>query len=120
MRRHLTDRTIKALKPASPGQRYEVIDTDTPGLCVRVNDKGVKTFGLIARFPGGSNHPTRRSLGEYGDETEGKVGLAGARKKTREWRELIRQGIDPAEIEERKRQVEAQRRANSFAAVAED
>ena len=74
-KRTLNDRTLKALKPAKPGQRYEVGDAQMAGLVIRVTDKGTKTFALVARYPGSSN-PTRRALGEYGP-----LGLAEAREK---------------------------------------
>jgi hypothetical protein len=31
-RKRLTDRGLKALRPADPGTRYEIMDTDAPGL----------------------------------------------------------------------------------------
>jgi hypothetical protein len=62
-KRVLTDRTIKALKPAKPGQRFEVADAGMPGMVLRVTDRGTKTFALVARYPG-SNNPTRKALGE--------------------------------------------------------
>jgi len=68
--RRLTDRTLQALKRAEPGKRYEVMDSEVRGLGVRVNDRGRKTFILIARYPG-SRHPARRSLGKYGVMTLG-------------------------------------------------
>src|SRR5437763_547639 len=61
--RRLSDRTLKALKPAE-GKRYELWDVDCPGLGVRVNSKGRKTFVLMTRYPG-ARHPERRTLGEY-------------------------------------------------------
>src|SRR5262249_35123377 len=85
-----------------------------PGFGVRVSDTGRRTFILVTRFPGSSN-PTRRALGEYGALT-----LEKARGKARDWIELIRAGTDPREQEERQRRAEQQKRANSFAAVAED
>jgi len=64
-KRRLTDRTLKSLKPAKSGSRYDVMDVITPGFGVRVTDKGKRTFSLVSRFPGHSN-PTRRALGEVG------------------------------------------------------
>ena len=63
-RKRLTDRTLKALKPAKSGSRYDVMDADVSELGVRVTDRGLRTFILIARYPG-SDNPTRRALGEY-------------------------------------------------------
>ena len=108
----LTDRGLKALKPAS--KLYDVMDTVTPGFGVRVSERGRKTFILIARYPGSTN-PTRRSLGEYGAVT-----LEMARSRARDWLELIRQGKDPVTEAARKKQAEERKRANRFAAVAED
>jgi integrase len=108
----LTDRGLKALKPAT--KLYDVMDTITPGFGVRVSERGRKTFILIARYPGSTN-PTRRSLGEYGAVT-----LEMARNRARAWLELIRQGKDPVTEAERQKQAEERKRANSFAAVAED
>jgi hypothetical protein len=110
----LTDRKLKALRPAKPGQRYEISDAVIPGLAIRVTDKRTRTFVLIARYPGSTN-PTRRALGEYGA-----LPLEKARKKATDWLELISKSIDPADQEERERQAEERKRANSFAAVADD
>jgi integrase len=113
-KRVLTDRALKALKPAPAGKRYDVMDGVVPGLAVRVTDKGQRSFVLVARYPGASN-PTRRALGDYGAIT-----LEAAREKARDWIELIQRGTDPKHAEERERQAAARERENSFAAVAED
>jgi integrase len=110
----LKDRSIKALKPAAAGQRYETMDAVTPGLGVRVTDKGKRTFVLVARYPGSPN-PTRRALGEFGE-----ISLAQAREKAARWLELLERGVDPREEIERSRLAEQQKRANTFRAVAED
>ena len=71
-RQVLTDRTLKALKPAPAGKRLDVMDAVVPGFGVRVTDKvdekgraAQRTFILVTRYPGSSN-PTRRALGDYG------------------------------------------------------
>jgi hypothetical protein len=110
----LTDRKLRALKPASPGKRYEVMDKHERQLGVRVTEKGTRTFILVTRFPGARN-PTRRALGEYPS-----MSLAGAREKAAEWRKLIKRQINPKEAERRERDAAARARKNSFAAVAED
>jgi len=112
-RRALNDRTLKALKPAKPGQRYEVGDAAMPGLVVRVTERGTKTFALVARYPG-SHNPTRRALGEYGA-----IGLAEAREKARHWLALIAKGTDPHIEVERQRLAEQRKQADTFAAAAE-
>lgn len=111
---NLTDRRLQALKKAPSGTRYEIADGIAPGLAVRVTDKGTKTFVLVARFPGSKN-PTRRAVGEYGV-----ISLDEARKKARDWHDLIRRGIDPKDEEERVRAEQARKRENTFAAVVED
>jgi hypothetical protein len=113
MKKTLTDRALKALKPAPAGKRYAVMDAVVPGFGVRVTDLGHSSFVLIARYPGSSN-PTRRAIGEYGA-----LSLEQARERARAWLEMIRKGVDPALEEERRRQSELRRQENSFAAVAE-
>lgn len=112
MRKALSDRTIKALKPAS--KPYIRSDAIVPKLGLRVMPSGHKTFVLVSRFPG-SRNPVPRALGAYGALT-----LADARAKAREWLEVIATGKDPAREEERQRNENARRQANTFAAVVED
>jgi hypothetical protein len=65
-KRRLTDRTIKAQKPAESGERYDIMDDLVTGFGVRVTDKAQKTFILVARYPGSSNP---RTLGECGSSS---------------------------------------------------
>ena len=122
-RRHLSDRTLRALAPAKAGTRYELRDSIVAGFGVRVNDErdpgrpgkaGHVSFILYTRFPG-SKAPTRRALGRYGELT-----LEQARAKAAQWRSLISRGVDPAVEEERARLAERRKRANTFGAIAED
>jgi integrase len=115
-RKVLTDRSCKALEAAKPGARYEIMDGVVPNMAIRVTDSGVKSFVLIARFPG-SDNPTRRTLGHYIPKTNA---LDSARDKARQWLTLLQQGIDPAEQEARQRAEEQRKRLNTFAAMAED
>src|SRR5262249_8432138 len=101
----LTDRGIAALKPAPSGKRRIEWDALVPGLGVRVTDRGVRTFVLVARFQPNRN-PTPRKLGAVGA-----ISLASARDKARHWLELIGKGVDP--------QVQAiERRQQTFQAIA--
>jgi integrase len=109
----LTDRALKALKPAPPGGRYEIMDAVTPGLGVRVTDKGHRSFVLITRYPG-SKSPARRALGEYGA-----ISLEDARIKAREWIDLIKRGIDPKAEADRTQRAEQRRQAASFESVVD-
>ncbi len=113
-KRNLTDRLLKSLKPARPGQRIEIMDSDVPGFGVRVTDTGARTFVLVHRFPG-SRHPTRRKLG-----TVGAISLADARQKARDWLGLIGQGKDPSEEEQRAHRDLQRLQANTFSAVADE
>ena len=101
VKKHLTDRTLLALKPAD--KTYDVWDDDEgrPGFGVRVSEKGLRTFVLVARYPG-SSHPARRRLGRYP-----RLSLADARKMADKWLELIGKGLDP-EQEVRRVQAEAE------------
>lgn len=105
--RKLTDRYLQSLKGAKDNAPYDVRDTEVPGLRCRVMPSGERTFVLLARFSRDGN-PTRRALGSYPV-----LSLAEARDKALAWKRLIEKGIDPA-------QQEGRRRANTFAAVAED
>src|SRR4030095_3453243 len=113
-KRTLHDRTLKALKAAKPGQRYEIMDKVVPGFGVRVTEQGQSTFMWVAKYPRSPN-PTRRALGEYGELT-----LDGARTKARTWLDLLRGGVDPKDEQGRHSRAEQRKRPNSFAAVAEE
>ena len=117
----LTDRTLKALKPAPAGKRYEVMDAIVPGFGIRVTDKAdrsgkaaQRTFILVARFPGSAN-PTRRALGGYGELT-----LDQAREKARDWHAMIGRGVDPADTERRTAEAETAKRNTTFGAIMEE
>ena len=112
MRKVLSDRAIKALKPAA--KPYIRTDGIVPKLGLRVMPSGHKTFVLVSRFPG-SRNPVPRALGVYGALT-----LADARAKARVWLEVVASGKDPAREEERQRRESAYRQSNTFAAVVED
>jgi integrase len=108
----LTDRKLQSLKRKD--KRYEVMDSDVPGFGVRVSEAGQKSFILIARYPGSPN-PTRRALGEYPS-----LSLGEARERAKDWRGLIRKGIDPKVEESRVRRLELRKQATTFASVADD
>jgi integrase len=118
VRRNLTDRKVKSLKrnPKLEDKlgHYDTWDATTPGFGIRTSKTGRRTFVLTTRYPG-SRNPTRRALGTYGELT-----LEQARAKACKWLELIRQGLDPAAVEEQARQAALRLQANTFTAVAED
>jgi len=110
-RRKLTDRTLKSLKPAAAGKRYDVMDVEAPGLGVRVTDKGHVSFIFAGRFPG-SKHYTRREIDYV-------VTLIDAREAARQWRTMIRAGVDPVLVRERERAEALRSQAVTFSSVAE-
>jgi integrase len=108
----LTDAKVKSLKPAPKGTRQQYMDAVVPGFGVRVTDKGVKTYILQARFPGGSANPVRREIVQ--------PDLASARQTAREWVDLIKVGVDPAQVVAKAEEERAKARATTFGAVAAD
>ena len=130
VRRLLTDRFLRALPPAPPGQRVEVYDARFPGFGVRVSDtedadpsrrgKAKRVaFVLYCRFTPGAA-ATRRVIGVYGPDG---MSLEEARRIAGEWRSLVAKGVDPAVIEAERRAAEARERAlrirHSFTVVEE-
>ena len=79
MKKKLTDRAVKLLRPRS--DRYEVWDTDYPGFGVRVSPAGRKSFVYLYRFKG---LPRRMTFGVYP-----RISLATARARYGKARELL-------------------------------
>jgi integrase len=113
VRKQITDRLLRALKPARPGQRYEIMDTLVPNFGIRLTERGHKSFVLITRYPG-DKYPARRAIGEYG-----KVSLEQARTIARAWHELIRRGVDPKVDAERQKLAVHREEISTFALVAD-
>jgi integrase len=109
----LTDKRIGAAKPRP--DIYEIRDAEESGLRLRVHPGGKRTFVLVARYPSSPKHATRRALGEYPT-----LKLSEAREQARDWKKLIKKGVDPQEAAEEHRREQQRKRANTFAAVAED
>jgi integrase len=114
VKRLLTDTYVRALKAAAPGQRNHTWDTKVPGFGVRVTDRGTRTFVLYVRVPP-ARVPARLALGDAS-----KMGLAAARKKAREWLDLIEQGRDPRENERQAQLARQRTQRTTFSVVAED
>jgi integrase len=111
-RRKLSASFVAALK-TPPGTRKDIYDTDPPSFGIRCSGTA-KSYMLYTRLPG-STSPTRLALGDAE-----KLNLAAARKKAREWLDLIEQGKDPRNLE-REAKVEVQRKQRTtFTAVCED
>ena len=92
----LTDRAVAAAKPA-PGQRLELWDEVTPGLCLRVTEKGLKSFAYRYRTDDGRQ--PRLKLGDFSRT----FGLAEARLMAERIRMQVRDGADPSGDRKRRR-----------------
>jgi integrase len=110
----LTDRGLQALKPAEPGGRYTVWDTEVAGFGVRVTDRGVRTF-IVMRRQAGHRNPIRVALGRYPDD----LSLGEARDKARDAKKLLKTGVHPREQEDQRRREKARERKDTFESVAE-
>ncbi len=117
VKRDLTDRFLKSIKPAAPGKRPIYPDAQVPGFGLRVTEHSkashIGSFVLVARFPGSAN-PTPRHIGDYPG-----MRLKEARKVASKWREDIAAGIDPKDKAAELRRAEERRRASTFAAAFE-
>src|SRR5271165_3524938 len=98
----LTDRSLKAMKPAPTGKRLTVWDGIQPNLAVRVTDKGRRSFVVVRRRSGEAS-PTWATLGEYPT-----LGLADARKAAREALAALSEGKAPREVKAEKRRAAEQ------------
>jgi integrase len=85
----LTDKTITAAR-AKKGERLELWDVQTPGLCLRVSDSGKRVW--IYRYRTLDGRQPRLSLGDYST----KHSLKWAREEVEELRVRVRKGEDPA------------------------
>lgn len=85
MKTMLTDRALRAMKPASQGTRKMVWDAAVPSFGVRVTDKGKLTFIVMRRLQG---KIVRRMIGQYPIMT-----LAKAREDALEALRDIERGI---------------------------
>jgi integrase len=110
----LTDRGLQALKPAEPGGRYTVWDTESAGFGVRVTDRGVRTF-IVMRRQAGHRNPVRVALGRYPDD----LSLGEARDLAGDAKKLLKSGVHPREQEEQRRREMARERKDTFESVAE-
>ena len=109
----LTDRFIKAMKPAPPGQRIRVWDAVSPGMCVRVNDQGARSF-MVYKAWKGKPSPYVGSLGKYPD-----ISLEQARKKVPAILQALAEGKNPRELEAEEIREAARKRADTVSTAIE-
>lgn len=95
---NLTDRAVSAAK-AKPGERIELHDAQSPGLTLRVTDKGVKSWVLRYRALDGRSQ--RHKLGDAS-----RMALRAARIEAGRLKAVIDQGGDPL-AEKRQAKVQA-------------
>jgi integrase len=110
----LTDKRVKALKPAPAGKRPIIWDIAVPSFGVRSSDKGFHSYGIVSRF-GGSKNPAWRTIGDVRTIT-----LADARETARAWLKEGKEGKDPSVIREEKRIAEERQTKAIFSSVVED
>jgi integrase len=115
---NLTDRFLKAAKPAPVGMRLIHWDAAQPALGLRVTDRGKKSFVVVRRVAG-SNKLHYSTLGSYPE-----LSLAEARRGAPEVLRTLAAGKTPiqarAEAAAERRRAEEERRTNAFSAVAEE
>jgi integrase len=108
----LTNKFVEtAPGPTGDGKQCDYWDAATPGLSLRVTSEGVKSWTVLYRVDG---KQVRHTLGRYPG-----VGLADARRKAADARELVAGGKDPRREDERQRAAEAQARADTVEAVVQ-
>jgi len=76
MAKVLTDRGVKALKPGD--MQYDIRDAALPGLAIRVNSNGSKTWSLTINRGGNRQRVT---LGRYPDLSLSEARLRGSQRK---------------------------------------
>ena len=101
MRKKLTDRFLNSLKPPATGG-VEIVDTEAPGLVMRVTAKGAKSWAIRYRPKGGGQQ--RASYGAYPA-----VKLADARQRARDIAAAAAKRIDLPAAEEREREEQRRR-----------
>ncbi len=90
--KHLTEPGIAKMARAPKGGRIERFDSGADGLCLRITDRGTKTWCISYHFPGenGDIKHHRLTIGSWPA-----VGLAQAREEARMVKAEVRSGIDP-------------------------
>lgn len=85
----LTDKGMRALKPAPKGKRIEIWDVAVPNFGVRVTDSGTKTYIAMRRVSG---KLVRHTIGTFP-----LMALADARERARTVLQLMSEGKNPNE-----------------------
>ena len=110
----LTDKALKALKPAPAGKRITLWDAALAGFGVRVTDRGVISFHVMRRLPGKAT-PVRVALGQYPT-----LSLTAARKAAGVALADLAGGVHPGERTRALQTAEDRRKAVTVASVVEE
>jgi len=110
----LTDRLLKALRPAPQGKREMIWDAIQPHLGVRVSDKGQRSFVVVKR-QAGAPRPTRHYLGAYPA-----VSLADARAAAPSILSALMKGENPKALERERVRQARQEQGEPFHIVADE
>jgi len=114
MKQLLTDRNLRALKPAPAGKRLVVWDAALPSFGVRVTETGKASF-FVMRRANGDPKPARVVLGSYPA-----LSLSDARARARQALAELSVGIHPVRQKAAQRATEARQAQCAVEAVAED
>ena len=88
--------TAKSLEAVTVFTRTDFTDSKTAGLSLRVTPSGSKSWSLL--YVRKSDGKKRRvTIGDFGANHEGLIGLAEARQRAVELRAAVNRGLDPAE-----------------------
>ncbi len=107
----LTERMVQSALPES-GRRAELWDARTPGLCLRVTDRGVRTW--IFRYRAADGKQPRFTIGNAAA-----ISLKEARARALEIDRDVASGRDPAS-ERRAERIEVRKKPRTFSDLADD
>ena len=107
----LTSAAVERLRPPAKGQ-VEYFDELLPSFGLRHSHAGTKAWFLMTRVDG---RQIRVTVGRYPS-----LGLAGARKRSREMMRLADEGIDPRHVEQDRRHQKETEARNTFGLLAEE
>ena len=97
--------TAKGLEALSVAQRTDFTDPKTAGLSLRVTPGGGKSWSfLYVRKSDGKKR--RVTIGDFGADHQGLIGLAEARQRAVELRAAVNRGLDPAEAKAAEKKAE--------------
>jgi integrase len=96
MRKKLTEVAVSKLVPI-PDKRLEIFDTLTPGLCLRITEKGKKSWTVVYRVAGQGEGGLRGRLRRMTLGSYPLIDLKEARDKARSAVDMADRGLDPAD-----------------------